>query len=369
MKAVEFFLPGDWQAGVRVWLERAGRAIMGKGRWELLSNIERCHSISAAARDMGMSYRHAWLMVQRMNEAVGEPLVLSATGGRDGGGARLTSLGRWAVRVFREVEDHLQQSAATLLGAAADPCRPDSVHVAAAVCLEEVLGQLLTDYGLLQPHVRIRTVFGASDELANHVLAGAPVDLFISAGPDALHRLEAAGIATDKTRAVLAANTLAAIGSVDHELPVRSSADLVRSGVKRIALAAPTCPLGRYTQAYLRGLGLYDRLVDRAVFVENSRAVGSAVRGRSADVGLVYGSDAFQAAGCRLLFKARKGPLPMQVTGAVLRSGHHPDQAAVLLSFLASRGAADRFRRCGFLETPKPPHTKGRRGTPTAPNH
>jgi hypothetical protein len=49
-----------WTIGLRVWIERAGQAILGQGRAELLDGIERWHSISAAARQLGMSYRHAW---------------------------------------------------------------------------------------------------------------------------------------------------------------------------------------------------------------------------------------------------------------------------------------------------------------------
>jgi molybdate transport system substrate-binding protein len=170
--------------------------------------------------------------------------------------------------------------------------------------------------------------------------------------------LEAAGIVAANSRTILAENSLAAIGRADRDLTVRNSADLASSGVKRIALAEPTTPLGRYSHDYLNRLGLHQRLADRTVYVDNSRAVGAAVRAGGADVGLVYGSDAVQAAGCRLLFKARKGPSPIQLCGALVRRGQHPDQAASLLSFLASRAAASRFRQCGFLATPNPGQPK-----------
>jgi hypothetical protein len=54
-----------------------------------------------------------------------------------------------------------------------------------------------------------------------------------------------------------------------------------------------------------------------------------------------------------LLFKARKGRLPIQICGVLLRRSQHPVEAASLLSFLTSRGAASRFRQCGFLAMPK----------------
>ena len=343
----------DWQIGVKLWIDRAGKAILGKGRLELLEGIGRCRSISAAAREMGMSYRHAWLMVQSMNEAAGAPLIVAATGGRDGGGAQLTDLGRWAAEAFREMQEQLTQSAGALLRRTTASA-PASIHVAAAVCLEEVLGQLLTDYGLQHPQVRIRAVYGASDELADQVLAGAPVDLFLSDGPEPLQRLEQASITAGRTRTILAENTLAVVGRADDGPAVRNAADLAQPGVGRIALADPTCPLGRYTRDYLVRAGLYDRLQSRTVYVDNSRAVSAAVRARTAAVGLVYGSDAAQASGCRLLFKARKGPRPIQLCGAVAAQGRHAADARSLLTFLASPAAGERFRRCGFLAKAKP---------------
>ena len=36
----------DWQIGLRMWVERRGQALMGKGRAELLHEIDRTHSIA-----------------------------------------------------------------------------------------------------------------------------------------------------------------------------------------------------------------------------------------------------------------------------------------------------------------------------------
>jgi molybdate transport system substrate-binding protein len=298
---------------------------------------------------MNMSYRHAWLLVQSMNEAAGEPLVVAATGGSHGGGARLTPRGRQAVAVFRDLQDHLHQAAATLLPRLVQVPEAPGVHVAAAVSLDEVLGQLLTDYALRQPAVRVRAVFAASDELAGHALAGAPTDLFLSADVRQVDRLEAAGLVAPGSRVILAENSLAAIGPAGGEFSARKPADLKRAGVRRIALADPSSPLGGYTGAYLEGLGLAEALEPRAIRVDNSRAVVAAVRAGQADVGLAYASDAVRAADCRLLFRVRHLPAPIQYTAAVIARSRQPEQARALLAFLTSRQAASRFRRCGFL--------------------
>jgi molybdate transport system substrate-binding protein len=345
--------PDDWHARIRVWIERAGHAVLGKGRVELLEGIDRRQSISAAARAMGMSYRQAWLLVQSANKAAGQPLVVAATGGRRGGGAHLTPLGRAAVGAFKELQEQLRQSATTLLPHIAEGQAAASVHVAAAVSLEEVVGQLLADYAAQCPEVRVRAIFGASDELAEHVLAGAPVDLFIAAAAEPMDRLEAGGLVEPGTRTALASNTLVLIAPADRSLEVANANDLLDPGVGRIALAKPGCPLGAYSREYLEGLGFYDKLLARALQLDNSRSVVAAVQTGQADVGLAYGSDAARASGCRILFRVRQRPTPIHCTAALLRRGRRLEDARALLTFFASRSAARRFRQCGFLASPE----------------
>ena len=71
-----------------------GKAIaIGPGKAELLERIIDTGSISAASRQMGMSYRRAWLLVDTMNQCFSSPLIETAAGGSGGGGARITPLG------------------------------------------------------------------------------------------------------------------------------------------------------------------------------------------------------------------------------------------------------------------------------------
>ncbi len=77
---------------------------LGPGRSELLERIARTGSISAAAREMGMSYRRAWLLVEATNAAFIEPLVTTNTGGSRGGGAQLTEFGMNILARYRAME-------------------------------------------------------------------------------------------------------------------------------------------------------------------------------------------------------------------------------------------------------------------------
>ena len=89
-----------YQLRGRVWIEGPEGTFLGFGRVVLLERILEHGSISAAARSMDMSYRHAWKLVDSMNRQSRKPVVVSSTGGRGGGGARLTEEGEQAITAF-----------------------------------------------------------------------------------------------------------------------------------------------------------------------------------------------------------------------------------------------------------------------------
>lgn len=78
--------------------------MMGPGKAELLERIDRTGSIAAAGREMKMSYRRAWTLVETMNAMFREPVVQSARGGPGVGGAHLTETGRAVLRHYRAFE-------------------------------------------------------------------------------------------------------------------------------------------------------------------------------------------------------------------------------------------------------------------------
>ena len=91
--------------GLTLRILARGQPAMGPGKAELVSQIEASGSISAAARAMGMSYRRAWLLVEAINASYTEAVVLTAIGGKRGGGAQVTDFGRQLVAEFRAMED------------------------------------------------------------------------------------------------------------------------------------------------------------------------------------------------------------------------------------------------------------------------
>ena len=91
---------------VLAFLDKAGHRA-SEERFKLLSEIEQHGSISAAAKQLGISYKAAWDAVNALNNLFSTPLVVAKPGGKKGGGAILTEEGRRALQAHRHLTDRL----------------------------------------------------------------------------------------------------------------------------------------------------------------------------------------------------------------------------------------------------------------------
>jgi molybdate transport system regulatory protein len=98
--------------------------MLGPGKAELLERIDDSGSIAAAAREMGMSYKRAWLLIETLNAMFDTPLVESARGGPGKGGATLTGRGRAVLDAYRAIEAAAQDQGAEALAALRSWLRP-----------------------------------------------------------------------------------------------------------------------------------------------------------------------------------------------------------------------------------------------------
>jgi molybdate transport system regulatory protein len=74
-----------------LWLESASGHFFGPGPVELLERIAESGSISVAAKEMNMSYKKAWALVNTLNEHTVNPVVIPQAGGKKGGGSTITA--------------------------------------------------------------------------------------------------------------------------------------------------------------------------------------------------------------------------------------------------------------------------------------
>lgn len=86
-----------------IWIKKDNHGFIGKGRVELLQNIQIYGSISKAAKEMKMSYKAAWDSVDIMNKLSNKPLVTKVTGGKGGGGTVITAYAKELIQAYLEI--------------------------------------------------------------------------------------------------------------------------------------------------------------------------------------------------------------------------------------------------------------------------
>jgi len=84
----------------KIWMEQDGSVAFAEGRRMLLEAVDRLGSLNAAAKELGMSYRAAWGKIKATEKALGLKLLDVTTGGKGGGGAKLTDEARELVSLY-----------------------------------------------------------------------------------------------------------------------------------------------------------------------------------------------------------------------------------------------------------------------------
>jgi len=97
-----------YELKLRIWLERDGRFIISEGRADLLKKVKETGSLSEAAKQMGMSYRHAWGIMHRISQNAGGEIVHSTRGGKAGGVTVLTPFGEEILREYENKAESLR---------------------------------------------------------------------------------------------------------------------------------------------------------------------------------------------------------------------------------------------------------------------
>ncbi|MDP2929110.1 MAG: LysR family transcriptional regulator [Candidatus Omnitrophota bacterium] len=93
----------------KVWLEKGGKLAFGIGKYSILKEIAKTGSINKAAKNLNMSYRHAWSYISSAEKRLGEPLLVKAKGGEKGGGAVLTDYAKNLIGKFERLEEGIRE--------------------------------------------------------------------------------------------------------------------------------------------------------------------------------------------------------------------------------------------------------------------
>ncbi|HET7342255.1 MAG TPA: molybdate ABC transporter substrate-binding protein, partial [Methylomirabilota bacterium] len=163
---------------------------------------------------------------------------------------------------------------ALLLALAAAPpsASAETLTCSVAISMKEAVEEVGRRFTATHPGVTLSYNFGASGALARQIEAGAPVDLFVSAGQQQMDELARAGLLVAGTRRVFARNVLSVVVPADAALVPARPVDLLDARLRHVVIGNPrTVPVGQYAEQSLRALGLWERLQPRLVLAENVR--------------------------------------------------------------------------------------------------
>jgi molybdate transport system substrate-binding protein len=225
---------------------------------------------------------------------------------------------------------------------------PAPIVVSAAISLTDALeeaGRAWTAAG----GGEVRFNFAGSNALARQIVAGAPVDVFISADVAQMQVVQAAGAIMPETKVDLWGNRLAVVTGPGAPA-IRTAGDLTQPSVKRIAIGDPQAvPAGVYAKQFLERAGVWEALAGRIVPVAHVRAALSAVETGSVDAAIVYQSDVRDGDTAQIAFLVT-GPMAPRIVypGAVVSRSKNPALAARFLAFLGTPEAKAIFKRFRF---------------------
>lgn len=223
------------------------------------------------------------------------------------------------------------------------------ITVSAAVSLTDVLTTIAASHARAAGGT-IRFNFGASNVLARQIVAGAPVDVFISADAAQMDIVAKANLLADGSRVDLLGNQLAVVVPNDRPRTFAGIREIASPSFKRIAIGDPAAvPAGVYAKEYLQKEGLWAAVESRIVPTGSVRAALAAVESGAADAAIVYRTDARVAlrATVAWVVSASAGPR-IVYPAAILRTSAHPDEARRFLDMLRGGEARRVFEMAGF---------------------
>lgn len=93
-----------------ILIKKDGILFLNEMKISLLYEIIKCGSLSGAAKELRISYQHAWTMIDEINHTAPRPLVIKQRGGADGGGARISDYGRKILDDYEQIKKHVMKT-------------------------------------------------------------------------------------------------------------------------------------------------------------------------------------------------------------------------------------------------------------------
>lgn len=191
--------------------------------------------------------------------------------------------------------------------------------------------------------------FGSTGQLAQQIIAGAPVDVFAAANVDVIDQLDGQGLILTDTRALYARGRITLWTRSDSGLEITDLSQLTDPGIERIAIANPDhAPYGVAAREAMQSAGVWDAVQDKLVLGENiSDALRLAQTG-NVDVAIVALSLSLESDGRWTLIEETLHE-PIDQALAVMAVTDHELEARAFCDFVNGAQGREIMRRYGFV--------------------
>lgn len=242
-----------------------------------------------------------------------------------------------------------------VLGTRSPVAAAQELTLSVAISMKEAIEEIGRSFRARHPEVVLRQNLGASGELQKQIEAGAPIDVFVSAGERQMDELQAKGLIIAASRRAFARNVLTVVKPVDSPVDIAKPADLVDQRVRRIVIGNPrTVPVGQYSEESLRALGLWETLQPRLVLAANVRQALEYVARGEVDAGFVYATDvSVRGSQVKEAFRPPEDTYrPVVYPVAVVAATRQPALARAFVDLLLGSAGRAVLARLGFQPPP-----------------
>jgi molybdate transport system substrate-binding protein len=224
-----------------------------------------------------------------------------------------------------------------------------TIMLAAAASLKNCIdGELIPMFTEQNPKVTVNATYDSSGKLQTQIEEGAGIDVFMSAAMKQMNALNEKGLIAEDSIVELLENKIVLIVPEGSQKGIEKFEDIVKA--EAIAVGDPeSVPAGQYAKEALENLGLWEQVLPLSSLGTNVTEVLNWVAEGSADVGIVYATDAASKDNVTVVAEAPEGSVSKVIyLAGIVKSTENEDAAKLFVEFLQSDEAAEIFEKYGF---------------------
>jgi len=236
-----------------------------------------------------------------------------------------------------------------LSGCSSEKRQDTKITIAAAASLKNVFDEkLIPEFEKDNQNIIVEATYDSSGKLQQQIKEGAPVDVFISAATKQMNELNDEGYILEDSIKELLENKIVVIIPKDSNIEINNFEDLLKAD--KIAIGDPaSVPAGQYAKELLTNLNLWDKVQDKLSLGTNVSEVLNWVKEKSADVGIVYSTDAYSTDEVKIVLEADENMVSKVIYPVgIIKSSKNIENAREFIEFLQSEKANEIFAEYGF---------------------